>query len=201
MNRSEICNRWPLYEITQDGISIMNKNEGWFNLKTNRGTIFLHDEKKKLSDQEILNLDKQYISFVKTLELRKKFSNIYISLNENIKEVTCWLNVDNQDREGLGSFKYNSDQDLINFLTTCNKNAEDAFKNPKKTFICSCCKQTLSIYENDLKNFNRLLDESHKFFKFKDAGAGWYCNYCVENDKETKEEFNLYQKMGSNYYD
>lgn len=201
MNREKLIARWPLYEITLDGISQIYKNEGWFNLKTNYGTLFLHEEKKQLSDQEVLNLDKQHLSFIKTLELRKKYPNIYISLNENLKEVTCWLNVNNQDREGLGTLKYSSEQDMINFLVNCNQKAEDAFKDPNKSFICSCCKQTLGIHENDSKNINRLLDENHRFLKFKDAGAGWYCSYCVENDKGTKEEFNLYQKMGSKYYD
>lgn len=199
MNRAEVIVRWPLFEIISDPATNKSKG-GWYYVKTEAGMIYVNDEVHPLNSERIEILDKSHALLAKTIILRDKFPNLYISLFQ--KEAVCWLKVDNRDREFLAKIDRSDESALLSSLTELNKKYQFVFQNPKEYFVCTCCKEEGVMDQSSQAKLNRLLDTVETgYLKFKDAGAGWFCSQCVDTDSQIKAEYDLSIKMGSSYYD
>lgn len=198
MNKIDILKRWPLFSISTKSDYSPSEENGWYYLKVNTSELRLHDENKPLSDNEISRLDLAHRNLEQSIELNSKFSNLHILVSNG--KVHCWLKVNDQGREGLEKYDLSTPY-LTEILSQLNDKVSFVFKNPKNYFTCSFCKEAcLFNKEQDLK-LDHLLNEKSKFLKFRDAGAGFYCDDCVEQSLSVKKEYELSIKLGSRYYD
>lgn len=189
MDIKEMKARWPLFGVVSKRDCI--------ELNTNRG-VWTITSGRILTESEKLSLDKTHKYVAKSRELMEKYPYLKIACYE--KQISCWIRVGNNDREGFGSLDTEDHKKFEEF----NKLAKDVSENPDDFFMCTACRRTLLWKQLDHKknlDLTRLVGDKESFFKFQSPGADYFCSDCVENNEQVKREYNIYKKLGHSYYD